>query len=481
MKQINGIMMQYFEWYLDCQQNLWNQIIKDAESLAHNGITALWLPPAYKGIGGKNEVGYGVYDVYDLGEFEQKGTIKTKYGSKDEYIEMVQVLKQYGIESYADIVLNHKMGADAIQTIPATKVDFGNHNHQLSQEDEKVKVATKFTFPSRKHKYSDFEWNWTHFSGIDYNSDTGENAIFKFKDKNWNGSVDDEYGNYDYLMGADLDFSNEEVVKECKKWGKWYLDITKVDGFRLDAVKHIPSFFYKDWIKYLREETNQKLFTVGEYWTGDISKLHQYITNTEGEISLFDVPLHYNFYTASTTPNYDLSKILDHTLVKENPSKAVTFVDNHDTQPEQSLQSFVEPWFKPIAYSIILLRNEGYPCIFYGDYYGIPHNNIEKMKSLQNLLLIRKEKAYGKQNDYFDNYNYIGWTREGDYEHEKSGLAVVISNSEDGEKRMYIGENSIGYTFIDALGNCENEVIIDENGCGNFSVKGKSVSVWVKK
>lgn len=35
-----------------------------------------WLPPAYKGIGGKDEVGYGVYDVYDLGEFDQKGTIK---------------------------------------------------------------------------------------------------------------------------------------------------------------------------------------------------------------------------------------------------------------------------------------------------------------------------------------------------------------------------------------------------------------------
>ena len=139
MKQINGIIMQYFEWYLNCNGQLWNQIIKEVEKLSKIGITALWLPPAFKGIGGKDEVGYGVYDVYDLGEFDQKGTVKTKYGSKDEYIEMIEVLKQNGIESYADIVLNHKMGADAIQTIPAKKVDFGNHNIELTTQDEMVK------------------------------------------------------------------------------------------------------------------------------------------------------------------------------------------------------------------------------------------------------------------------------------------------------------------------------------------------------
>ena len=68
MKQINGIIMQYFEWYMNCNQNLWNEIADKAEKLADIGITALWLPPAFKGIGGKDEVGYGVYDVYDLGE-----------------------------------------------------------------------------------------------------------------------------------------------------------------------------------------------------------------------------------------------------------------------------------------------------------------------------------------------------------------------------------------------------------------------------
>lgn len=479
MKKINGIIMQYFEWYMDCKQNLWNDITNQAEKLADMGITALWLPPAYKGMGGKDEVGYAVYDVYDLGEFDQKGTIKTKYGSKEEYLNCIMALKQNGIESYADIVLNHKMGADMLQTIPATKVDWGNHNEQISDQ-ETVRVATKFTFPGRKHKYSDFEWNWTHFDGIDYDENSKQNAIFKFKEKDWNGAVDEEFGNYDYLMGADIDFKNPEVIEECTKWGKWYTDMTKVDGFRLDAVKHIDALFYKDWIKTLREQTKEELFTVGEYWSGDISKLHRYIEETEGQISLFDVPLHYHLETASKDENYDMSKILEGTLVKENPSKAVTFVDNHDTQPGQALQSFVESWFKPAAYSIILLRNEGYPCIFYGDFYGIPHDKVEPVKNLETIIGLRKYKAYGEQHDYFDHPDYIGWTREGDEEHIKSGLAVVISNACDGEKRMYIGTKFIGEKFIDALGNCEEEIKIDEEGYGTFKVKGKSVSIWVR-
>lgn len=479
MKKINGIIMQYFEWYMNCEQNLWNRLAEEAPKLASLGITALWLPPAYKGIGGKDEVGYAVYDVYDLGEFDQKGTVKTKYGSKDEYLNCIQTLKQNGIESYADIVLNHKMGADMLQTIPATKVDWGDHNN-IIENQETVRVATKYTFPGRKHKYSDFEWNWTHFDGIDYDENSKQNAIFKFKDKNWNGAVDEEFGNYDYLMGADIDFTNKEVVEECTNWGKWYLETTNVDGFRLDAVKHIPAFFYKDWIQKLREESGKELFTVGEYWSGDITKLHRYITETEGKISLFDVPLHYNLEAASKNENYDLSKILEGTLVKENPSMAVTFVDNHDTQPGQALQSFVERWFKPAAYSIILLRNEGYPCVFYGDLYGIPHDNIEPLEELKIILQLRKERAYGIQHDYFDHLDYIGWTCEGDSEHIKSGLAVVISNKCEGEKRMYIGTQFSGEKFIDALGNCEDEVVIDEEGCGVFKVKGKSASIWVQ-
>lgn len=479
-KEINGVMMQYFEWYLNCNKNLWNTVKKRGEELSKFGVTAIWLPPAYKGIGGENEVGYGVYDLYDLGEFNQKGSISTKYGTKDEYLSAIIELQQQGIDVYADVVLNHKMGADKLQTIKAVKCDWENREQETGEE-ETVEVWTKFTFPGRNHKYSDFEWNWTHFSGIDYNSRTKEVALYKLKNKTWQMDVDMEHGNFDYLMGADIDFGNPEVVEECIKWGKWYLETTGVDGFRFDAVKHIEADFIKDFIREVKSTSKEELFCVGEYWNANINDLKRYIEKTEGELSLFDVPLHYNFYhAANSNGEYDMARILDNTLLKENWAKAVTFVDNHDTQPGQALASWIPGWFKEIAYSIILLRKEGYPCVFYGDYYGISHDGIEPMKNLKTLMLIRKDKAYGEQVDYFDDCNIVGFTRLGEEKHYKSGLAVIMSDKYDGSKRMYVGKKFAGEKFIDALGNREEEIVIDEEGFGNFIVTGGSASVYVK-
>ena len=73
-------------------------------------------------------------------------------------------------------------------------------------------------------------------------------------------------------------------------------------------------------------------------------------------MSLFDVPLHYHFYDASHNENYDFSHIFDQTLVSMYPSNAVTFVDNHDTEPSQSLASFIPDWFKGHAYCLTLFK-----------------------------------------------------------------------------------------------------------------------------
>ena len=54
------------------------------EHLQWLGISDVWLPPAYKSSAGSDGVGYDVYDLFDLGEFDQKGSVKTKYGTKDQ-------------------------------------------------------------------------------------------------------------------------------------------------------------------------------------------------------------------------------------------------------------------------------------------------------------------------------------------------------------------------------------------------------------
>ena len=79
----NGVMLQSFEWYMPAGR-LWRELAADAARLEAAGFTAVWIPPAYKGSGGAHDVGYSVYDLFDLGEFDQKGSVPTKYGTRAE-------------------------------------------------------------------------------------------------------------------------------------------------------------------------------------------------------------------------------------------------------------------------------------------------------------------------------------------------------------------------------------------------------------
>ena len=67
----NQTLMQYFEWYLPHDGQHWTRLTDDAEHLANLGISHVWMPPAFKATNEK-DVGYGVYDLFDLGEFDQK-------------------------------------------------------------------------------------------------------------------------------------------------------------------------------------------------------------------------------------------------------------------------------------------------------------------------------------------------------------------------------------------------------------------------
>ena len=58
--------------------------------------------------------------------------------------------------------------------------------------------------------------------------------------------MDDENGNYDYLMLTDIDVSSPVVYDELLKWSLWYIEIAELDGFRLDVLKHIGFEFFKN-------------------------------------------------------------------------------------------------------------------------------------------------------------------------------------------------------------------------------------------
>jgi alpha-amylase len=492
MTYSNGVMMQYFHWYLPDNGTLWKRVKRDAKKLAEAGFNALWLPPAYKGIGGKSDVGYGIYDLFDLGEFDQKGSVRTKYGTKDQYLDAIAALHDVKINVYADVVFNHMMGADGSETVKATPYPRDNRLEPKGEMYE-IESYSHFYFPGRAGKYSTFEWHWENFDAIDYDANNPDDSstIYVYEGKQFDDYVSLENGNFDYLMGCDLDFENEWVRKELQHWGEWYLEITGVDGFRLDAVKHIPAWFFPEWLDAMNKFAERSLFAVGEYWENDVEALNGYIENTQGKVSLFDVPLHYNCHEASQQgESYDMRTIFDSTLVQQQPTLAVTFVANHDSQALQDLESVVEPWFKPLAYALILLREAGYPCVFFPDYYGSeytdsgsdgeeyeivmpPHRWI-----LDKFLLARQKCCYGPQYDYLDHCNTIGWTRLGDENHPYA-MAVLLTNGSEGFKSMEVGKPNT--TFIDLTEHIKEPVVTNEDGWGEFQCQGGSVSVWVEE
>lgn len=477
---MNGTMLQGFEWELPADGQHWQCVARMAPVWKELGVTAVWLPPACKGAGGAQDVGYGVYDLYDLGEFPQKGTIATKYGTKDEYVAMIRALHQAGIQALADIVLDHRMGADGSEICPVI-VEDPEHRGLPNRPEREAELGTLYLFQGRGGAYNPYFWDASCFVATDWDIRRKEHGVFRIRGKQWAQDVDGEKGNYDYLMGADVDVQSPFVREELARWGIWYVQETGVDGFRLDAVKHISAAFYRDWLRALRRATGQELFAVGEYWSGDLSALHHYLDQLKGSVCLFDVPLHYHLCEAASSGGaYDLRNLFEGTLVGTVPEKAVTFVDNHDTQPGQALESWVGGWFKAAGYGLILLRAFGYPCVFWGDLYGIPTHGIGAVTELPLMMRLRRTEAIGEERDYFDHPDVIGFTRAGEASLPGSGLAFVCTNAGGGSKYMAMGRQHARRVMHCVMGGAP-DVRLDRDGWGTFPTGEGAAALWVPK
>ncbi|KAG8864525.1 hypothetical protein FRB96_005028 [Tulasnella sp. 330] len=488
-KDHNYTLLQAFEWYVDGKGVHWKKLEQQVPRLSEIGITAMWLPPPTKA-SGTDSVGYDTYDLYDLGEFDQKGGTRTNWGTKEELLRLIRVGNEHGVVTYLDAVLNHKFGADHIEKFKAVEVD-PNDRTKTTSDPYDIEGWTGFDFPGRGDKYSSFKWTFDHFTGVDYNAEGGKKGIFKIAgdNKGWALGVDTENANYDYLMGADIDHAHPDAATDIKNWGSWVIAETGASGFRFDAIKHIDEGFIADFVEHVRKTSGkEKMFCVGEFWKDSLESLSTYLTKFGQQFSVFDTPLHYKFKEAGDAGNsFDLRSIWDGTLVQKRPLDAITMTSafvfrcSLSTQVGQSLESSVAPWFKPLAYALILLRVDGYPCVFYGDLYGCAGQNPQPaVDSLDKLISARKLYAYGETRDYWDHQNCVGWIRTGDETYD--GCAVVLCNGDaDGHKHMEVGKDHAGEKWMDILGWYEGEVTIGEDGWADFSCHARSLSVWINK
>ncbi|KAK4545322.1 hypothetical protein LTR36_003502 [Oleoguttula mirabilis] len=554
----NKTLFQTFEWHTPSQppppnethspSSHYARLTRVLPQLSSLGVTSIWLPPGCKANDPQGN-GYDCYDLWDLGEFDQKWARSTKWGSREELADLMGVARREGVECIWDAVLNHKTAGDATDESWAVEVD-GEDRRVETSSPRKIEAWLKYEFPGRDRegmKYSKMRWRAEHFNGTDWDQRAEKNAIYKLVDdpatypkphqqpfssnsgmnrlarfagkvtgtpaqrpgKGWAEDVDDMHGNFDYLMFANVDYAHPDARKDVTRWGEWMVNDTGVDGFRLDAVQHFSFNFTREWMSNVHAASQRKrgreAFVVGEIWTGEVERITRWLDVVGQGAYAYDSPLLYNFSRISEdvrmgSKNADLRTILRDSLLEQRPQNAVTLVTNHDTQPGQSSYTPLNPQLKSIFYAFILLRQEGYPCVFWGDLYGTkgpkaeppactaPDGRGGRRSLLPDLVLARKLFAYGEQTDYTDAMSCIGWTRAGTP--QKPGCAVLISIGPVADKqgkdswtvkKMAAGQP--GEVWVDVLGNegGRAEITIDEEGNGLFACKGMSAGVFVRQ
>lgn len=128
----NDAMMQAFYWNVPVDKTAkngtwWDNLTNKADELKAAGITGIWIPAPSKGNWGIEDMGYGIYDHYDLGNYYQKGTTETRFGSRQELENMIAEMHNTSggkqkISVYADAVLNHVYSSDENEEVnPAVK------------------------------------------------------------------------------------------------------------------------------------------------------------------------------------------------------------------------------------------------------------------------------------------------------------------------------------------------------------------------
>lgn len=418
-----GVLMQGFYWDASTggRDSWWTHLAKQANSLRRAGFTAVWIPPVLKGASGGYSNGYDPFDDYDIGSKNQKGTVATRWGSRDELLRAVAVMRANGLDVYVDMVLNHRNGDDGYWNF-RYKDAYGNDGRGRFQKG-----------------YFDFHPN--------YHSQCP--------------NVPGEYWGF----GRDLCHTNPYVAEGLKAAGDWLTKALGVQGYRLDNVKGISYAYLKEYLAY---GAMAGKFAVGEYWDTNRDALNWWAnTAMGGRAHVFDFALREELKNMCNSSGFYDMRRLDHAgLVGIDPWKAVTFVENHDTDLHDPIYKN-----KHLAYAYIL-TSEGYPTVFWKDYYQYGMKPI-----IDNLIWIHEHIAYGTTQER--------WKDEDVFVYERTGgrrLLVGLNDNEIASKTVTVQTGFAPYTRIhDYTGNAPDRVTdasgrvtitVPANGYVAYSVGG---------
>ncbi len=117
----------------------WEELTRRIPEIAEAGYTSLWLPPTAKA-GSVWSVGYDLFDPFDLGDRNQRGTIPTRYGTRAQLLQAVEMAHRFGLRVYFDNITNHR-GFDVPGYSAGTSTFFLDTTPVVGERFYRVKVA----------------------------------------------------------------------------------------------------------------------------------------------------------------------------------------------------------------------------------------------------------------------------------------------------------------------------------------------------
>jgi hypothetical protein len=240
----------------------WNEIADKLPIVAENGYGSIYVPVPCKG-GSQWSVGYDLWDRFDLGDQDQNGTIATRYGTKQELVRMVGIARRFGIRVYFDNVMNHNSfstpGYDAntpVDLYPDLRPeDF--HVLQNGYFFRKSGAIQQWMYDSGDHQgiqhytlsdlcdLSNESGNWD-IAGPDLSFVRQPAERDKYPDYNLTPISSGGFDIYPFNTAnpTNGDPVSEDVNAYLIRAARWQMNVTKCDGFRFDAAKHVVPYFF---------------------------------------------------------------------------------------------------------------------------------------------------------------------------------------------------------------------------------------------
>lgn len=244
----------------------WPDMAEKMPELAEAGYNAIWIPPPTKGSGGLS-VGYDLWDPFDLGSKDQRGSVRTRYGTEAELLRMIETAHRFGIRIYLDTIMNHRaFDVPGYNENTPTDIYPG-----MAPEDFHLQVTEDGFYRKWPDMLKVGDWNnvWQvqnlNFSDLIDIAHETPNANFGRNQGDTYPKIsflrhpnNPEYYDFHPTLGyvgfgnvsASVlasnanNFYHEDVGGYLMRSVRYLIDRTKADGLRLDAVKHVPDYFF---------------------------------------------------------------------------------------------------------------------------------------------------------------------------------------------------------------------------------------------